>query len=286
MANFSGMLYAAVLGREVRLSVVLPQDAAGAPARPKKTLLLLHGLGDTNEAWLNKSLVLRLAEKNGIAVLMPECGCSFCCDSHAGERWFVWLAEELPSLAQKLFHLSDSPRDWLVAGQSMGGYGALRLALCCPERYGAAGVFSPAWDLQRLLFAGDVGLLTAEMTLRIRKELFGSATALPEEADIRSALKKAAEKCPIYLSMGREDPLWESCGELRSLLRENDWPFLYEEFSGAHEWPVWHPSLEHFLRWVMQTEESPAICAARELLVQDGLRVCPDKSGAVGAGEQ
>lgn len=267
MACFSGTIHSAVLGRELRLSVVLPQDDAGFPAEPRKTLLLLHGLGDTNDAWLSKSLTLRLAEKSGIAVLMPDCGCSFCCDSDSGERWFTCLGEELPALAARLFRLSSRPQDWLVAGQSMGGYGALRLALCRPDRFGAAGVFSPAWDLQQLLFGGESAPITAETALRLRRSIFGAAEALPQTADIRCLLEQpAVGRSPIYLSMGREDPLWASCGTLHTLLREKGYPLLYEEFEGGHEWPVWHPSLEHFLRWILRQEEGPALCTARTLL--------------------
>ncbi len=269
MACFSGMIHSNVLKREVHLSAVLPQDGESALAAPKKTLLLLHGLGDTNEAWLSKSLALRLAEKSGVAVLMPDYGCSFACDTFAGERWFAFLSEELPQIAMRMFLLSPEPQDWLVAGQSMGGYAALRIALQSPQQYGAAGLFSPAWDLQKILFDEDCAPIERETARRLRLSIFGAASVLPAEADIRQLLKKQERTLPLYVSMGREDPLRESGCTLLELLREGGYPCLYEEFAGGHEWPAWHPALEHFLLRSMGKQVDMPLCAARELLLQE-----------------
>ena len=51
---------------------------------------------------------------------------------------------------QNFFRVSQRPEDTYVAGLSMGGYGAMKLALTHPERYAAAASLSGALDLDEL----------------------------------------------------------------------------------------------------------------------------------------
>ncbi len=51
----------------------------------------------------------------------------------------------------EFLRVTDRPEETFVAGLSMGGYGALKLALTHPERYAAAASLSGALDLRTLL---------------------------------------------------------------------------------------------------------------------------------------
>ena len=46
------------------------------------------------------------------------------------------MTEELPTRMKEWFPISDNPADTFIAGLSMGGYGALKIGLTYPERYG------------------------------------------------------------------------------------------------------------------------------------------------------
>ena len=54
-------------------------------------------------------------------------------------------------MMHSMFRLSQAPGTELVAGLSMGGYGAMKLALTYPERFAAAASFSGAVDAEALL---------------------------------------------------------------------------------------------------------------------------------------
>jgi S-formylglutathione hydrolase FrmB len=56
------------------------------------------------------------------------------------------VSEELPRLVAAMFPLSDRRGETFVAGLSMGGYGALKLALRQPGRFAAAASLSGATD--------------------------------------------------------------------------------------------------------------------------------------------
>ena len=78
---------------------------------------------------------------------MPAAGRSFYADEAHGHRYWTYISEELPRVVGQFFRVSQEPADTFVAGLSMGGYGALKLALTHPERFAAAACLSGALDL-------------------------------------------------------------------------------------------------------------------------------------------
>jgi S-formylglutathione hydrolase FrmB len=58
------------------------------------------------------------------------------------------VSEELPRYVQAVFPLSDWREDNFVAGSSMGGYGAFKLALNQPDRFAAAISLSGVLDIR------------------------------------------------------------------------------------------------------------------------------------------
>ena len=136
MPCFDGSIFSCALGMTTSLRISLPdrflieQESAALPV-----LYLLHGLSDDHTAWSRRTSVERYAESAGIAVVMPEVQRSFYTDMVYGLRYFTYIAEELPALCRRLFPLSERREDTFIAGNSMGGYGALKAALRFPERF-------------------------------------------------------------------------------------------------------------------------------------------------------
>ena len=68
-----------------------------------------------------------------------------------GGRYFTFFTEELPKVCQAFFPISDKREDTFIAGLSMGGNGAMRLALKRPDLYSQALCMSgAAFDVQEL----------------------------------------------------------------------------------------------------------------------------------------
>ena len=97
------------------------------PAYP--VLYLLHGLSDDQTIWHRRTALERLVDSLGLVVVMPAVNRSYYADQANGYRYFTYVADELPQLVKKVLPVSSARKDTFVAGNSMGGYGAYKLAL-------------------------------------------------------------------------------------------------------------------------------------------------------------
>jgi putative tributyrin esterase len=136
-----------VLEKTMAVNVVVPQRSDVADRRPYPVLFLLHGLSGDHMAWMRLTSIERYAESHGIAVVMPDGGRGYYVDNAAGPRWGAFVADEVPAFARAFFPLSIRREDTFVAGLSMGGYWAFRIAVSHPDRFAAAGSFSEALDM-------------------------------------------------------------------------------------------------------------------------------------------
>ncbi len=262
MAFFDGVLYSKTLQIDTRLAVILPQDSretrVDAPAQrttdtPQRTLILLHGLSDNAAAWWMRTSIIRYAEAHGIAVLMPQGEKSFYHDMVFGDDYFSYLTEELPQLAEQMFGLSTAPENLMIAGLSMGGYGALRCALTYPERYRACAAFSSACDIRQISEHTEV----IEQTKKIRHNfaaIFGSPVQVPDSSDLFALARRNAERLKhlqLYMACGRQDFLYDANVRFAEHMRNTPLSrFLFEEWDGVHEWGFWDTAIHKALNWI------------------------------------
>ncbi len=262
MSFFDGTIYSDTLEIDTRLAVVLPQDSrdsrvdAASRKHSKntpRTLILLHGLTDNASAWWMRTSIVRYAEQYGITVFMPQAEKSFYQDMAYGDAYFSYVTQELPELCSAMFQASFAPEDLMIAGLSMGGYGALRCALTYPDRYAACGAFSSACDVKGM---AHLDVTPTRGFLTTYQAIFGDSLQISDSSDIYALAEKCGDNLRhmrIYMSCGQQDNLLESNARLAGLIRclpTRD--FLYEERPGEHEWGFWDKSVESFLRFLAQ----------------------------------
>ncbi len=151
MAHLRCDFFAESLTLSTSMTVILPERAAGQIGMggadgdaPPPVLYLLHGLSDDDTIWLRRTSIERYVSSLGLAVVMPQVHRSFYTDEVYGEKFWTFVSEELPAVVQSFFRVSSAPQDTYVAGLSMGGYGAFKLALRHPDRFAAAASLSGA----------------------------------------------------------------------------------------------------------------------------------------------
>ena len=270
MGFYSGAFFSRTLEMDTQLGVILPQDSRKhhgfeqikegvIPRATPKTLILLHGLGDNFLVWESRTSILRYAEEYDVAVLMPEVQRSFYQDMKEGRNYFKYITEELPEYAASVFNISVAPEDLMIAGLSMGGYGALRCGLTYPEKYSGVGVFSSAWNIEKLYLGNGFDNTSFDKSelLKDRTALWGDKPVIPDEASIHYLLDHYDNKndLKLYLACGTEDFLFEDHKELLGKLDAKGIPYKNTYLPGIHEWAVWDRVVQEMLDYFIRGNE-------------------------------
>lgn len=231
-----------ILGKGTTFNAILP-DTRKPPFR---TLYLLHGLSDDYSTWQRRTSIERYAEEKGIAVMMPDAERSFYCDMKYGYRYYTFLIEEFLPYTRKMFPLSHERDDTFIAGLSMGGYGAVKLALRNPNIFGGAASLSGCLDIESLiknnLESHDIACIFGEIP---------DVSESPENVIyLAKKLAEQSEKPKIYQACGTEDFLYRDNQTFRLVMENLDYTYCYEEGSGEHTWSFWDEYIRpaiHFL---------------------------------------
>ena len=148
-----------VLNCSMTFSIFLPPVRENTPP---PVLYWLSGLTCNDENFTFKAGAQRVAAELGIALVMPDTsprgddvadadgydlgkGAGFYLNATeqpwaAHYRMYDYLRDELPTLIQSEFSVSDRQA---VSGHSMGGHGALIMALKNPGRFTSVSAFAP-----------------------------------------------------------------------------------------------------------------------------------------------
>lgn len=244
-----------VLDRRSTMYVLVPQrppEALGKPPEKYPVLTLLHGHTDDHTAWLRWTSVERYAEEYNLALVLPAAGNSFYTDMVHGEKYFTFLTEELPALTRDLFSLSAERGENFVAGLSMGGYGAFKLALSCPEKYAAAASLSGALDMRAAVREHDDPGNAA--WLEKMRDIFGDLDQFPGSPhDLFALAEKTARsevRPRLYQYCGTEDFLYPDNVRFRDFVRPLGFDYSYEETPGDHTWGHWDAAIQRVLAWL------------------------------------
>lgn len=229
----------------VSMNVILPDPVPGKPAEGSiPTLYLLHGLSDDHTAWTRWTSIERYVRGKRLAVVMPAVNRSFYTDMVGGFPYWTFVSEELPAKARSYFPLSDKREDNFVAGLSMGGYGAFKLALRRPDRFAAAASLSGALDLEG----------SKERWTRDFGYIFGAGAAIPDADNVfRLAEQAAASDGPkpkLFQACGTEDYLYGANRKFLDHARQLSLDIVYEEGPGGHSWDLWDSYIQRVIEWL------------------------------------
>ena len=138
----------------------------------------------------------------------------------------------------------------MIAGVSMGGYGAFKAALLHPELYGAAASFSGVLSLDILQ------LLPHDPRREEFTWLFGDLEKLPGgEHDPAVWLKRAAKDPSLlpslFIACARQEDLYPLSGLFYAACQALGVPADYYEEDGRHDWVFWDGQIRRFLGEVL-----------------------------------
>jgi S-formylglutathione hydrolase FrmB len=238
------------------MHVLLPQrslaDAQKKPQKKFRTLYLLHGHSDDHTAWQRWTSIERYVEGLNLAVVMPAVHLSFYTDMAHGGKYWQFISEEVPVVVRDIFPLSSERKNNFVAGLSMGGYGAFKLALTHPERYAAAASLSGAVDIHERVRPDNPR--NDKNRLVEMRNIFGDLSKLSgSKHDLLTLAKKVAKghvKPRLYQCCGTEDFLYVENVWFRDAIRKLPLDLTYEEGPGEHNWAYWDKMIQNALAWM------------------------------------
>lgn len=248
MAFINLKFYSTSLQMETEVNVILPQkEVAGVTSENCKCLYLLHGLSDNQSMWTRRSSIERYADEYGICVIMPSGGRSFYFNQANGENYYDFVANELPQRIEEIFKVSTKREDKYIAGLSMGGYGALKIALKETDKFCAAAGLSSVADIKTELFKGHLsGILNCK-------------TNVIEDDDLYNLVKQkenGVNKPRLYMWCGTEDFLYEDNVKFKEYMKNFNYDFTYRESEGNHSWEYWDTQIVEVIKWMLNDDKN------------------------------
>jgi S-formylglutathione hydrolase FrmB len=280
-------LWAQSLGVRKSLTVYLPPSYQGSSSRRYPVLVYLHGLGGSERNWVDNGRLDRTLDSLFAAgrpeaiVVMPDGddgwyttwnaladwpGCR--ADTTRRERadtycvpwqhYDDYVARDIIGYVDGRYRTLADRRHRGIAGLSMGGYGAITLALAYPEVFAAAashsGVLSPRF-LGPVPFAPPARYASNIAELERAARSLWKSLAIPFGRDtIGWAARDPAQLAARLLAQRARTPtslplLLMDCGVDDAYINQNrDFhhtlltlgvPHQYVEWPGAHTWSYW-----------------------------------------------
>jgi S-formylglutathione hydrolase FrmB len=175
---------------------------------------------------------------------MPETGLSYYTNArhlwHA--RWEDAIAFDLARDVETRFLVLPGRAHRGIGGISMGGYGAVKLALKHPEHYSFAAIMSGPLDITRR----PASLRRWGQTLMIWS-IFGLRPASRQNEDVFSLLDRVPtsqiQSTRWFASCGKSDPLYAVNLRFMAEMRQRGVKLDEITTPGAHDWQSWNTAM-------------------------------------------
>ena len=243
-----------LLKRDVAVTLILPTDYA-TTTRRYPVLYLLHGSGGSESDWIDRTGVAAFVAGMPLIVVMPDADNSWYINSPIQGAYEDFFTNELLPTIDTAYRTRPERSARAVAGNSMGGYGAWRLALDHPDLFTCAASLSGALDMG----VTDPGSGEPSQWL---SDLYGNSGAARLREYHRDSLYPRIERLALhgqwrgpslYFDAGSHDYLLSGDQHMDRFLQEHALPFEYAEFaSGEHSWTYWDEHIRDALQFVQR----------------------------------
>lgn len=234
-------IFSASMQKNIRCLIITPEGySTGGPAYP--VLYLLHGWSGNYASWLTEAPQLRShADQYGMIVVCPDGGYdSWYLDSPVDStvKYDTHISKEVVGFVDYYYNTRRSPEGRAIAGLSMGGHGALTLAIKHPDVFGAAGSMAGGLDLRPY----------GSNHWRLERVL-GNPVTQKANWENASAVKLAerlkGQKLALIIDCGVDDFFIETNRAMHRQLLSLKYPHEYTERPGEHNSAYWSSAVDH-----------------------------------------
>ncbi|MDJ1502258.1 alpha/beta hydrolase family protein [Xanthocytophaga agilis] len=230
-----------VMNKKIKAVVIIPDSYVGGKEFP--VVYLLHGYSGNQSDWIKKAPAIReYVDLYKMIIVCPDGGySSWYFDSPVDTKWKyeTYVADELVKWVDKNYKTVKSPAGRSITGLSMGGHGALYLALRHQDVFGAAGSMS-----------GGVDIRPFPKNWEIASRL-GKYAEQPENWEKHTVVNMLHLLTPgaltLLIDCGTEDFFFQVNESLHKKLLERNIPHDYITRPGAHNWDYWANAVQYQL---------------------------------------
>lgn len=259
----SVVLKSEILGKNMKYSVYLPAGY-NQSNRNYPVLYLLHGYSDDDRAWIQFGEIGFYADKaflNGEAtpmiIIMPDGQNSYylnCFDGTTNYEDF-FIKELMPNV-EETYRIKGERNYRVLAGLSMGGFGALNFAIKYPNLFCASAPLSAAVRSDEEMIN-----MPQDDYERWAAPLFGKN--LQGKERLNATYKKYAildllnntpadslKSIKWYFDCGDDDFLIEGNMQMHAILKRRGIPHEFRVRDGSHNWEYWRTALPNVLKFL------------------------------------
>lgn len=250
----------------LRVNVLLPDGYDRGGRFP--VLYLLHGHGDSYDAWANpyRGDVEDIARGFPGLIVMPEGAQGWYADwwndgKRADPGWERYYLDELIPLIEQTYRIRKG-REWhAIAGLSMGGEGSVFLAEQRPDYFGSVASFSGPLSIQRPEYANG-GMDTQGQKFT---QVFGPPDGFYATAHNPMANVGNLRNTRVYVTVGNGQGSFSELTNYFGTIAEADLHQHADDFvaaakaagvdvtyvprNGVHDWPYWREHLAAAIAW-------------------------------------
>jgi S-formylglutathione hydrolase FrmB len=233
------------LQRDMHYRILFPKEYFRSKHR-FAVLYLLHGLYGDFLNWDTKTHLEDYARGMPLLIVMPDAGDSWYTNSATipQDKFEDYIVKDLITEIDSRYRTIRDRHDRAIAGLSMGGYGAVKLALKYPELFAFAGSLSGAMNAPE-----NLDTLRQDFRAKLL-EVFGNEVSPQRRENRISLLLTVPRQSPtpyLYLACGTEDFFLDANRTLVLQLSSRKLVYEYHETPGGHTWEYWDSALQAML---------------------------------------
>lgn len=245
---------ASIMGGVADYSIYLPADYKTS-GKKYPVVYLFHGMGDNNTKWDRKGCLCQLIDEavrsgrtkpfiavmtNGYLSFYVD-GCTFF-DGKPGHNYETFFVSEFQPFIEVNYPVSTERSQTVIAGMSMGGYGAAYHAFSHPGKY--------------CLCYSMSGALTGMNWTRLTRSVPSLDDIIRAQIPLDGdhvhasdfAVSRAVQFPDLVMECGDRDPLTgRSNRKMHQRLEALGIPHRYIVSPGAHTWPYWQGCIRRML---------------------------------------
>ena len=231
-------VFSRAMGKTIETIVILPGVATGKSPVSCPVVYLLHGAYAKPSDWFRVRADLgALADEYGFIFVLPDGAMSWYVDSPVDKdiRYETFTAVELVEYVDAHYPTLAGRSGRAITGMSMGGHGAMYLALRHADTFGAVGSMSGCLDFRcsEALYSILDPVLGSHQTAM---ESWGAYTAIEQIGRIRDG------ELAIIIDCGSEDFVLQCTTVFHDALLKAGISHDYELRPGVHDDKFWHDS--------------------------------------------